>query len=110
MVDDPESPLFGEPVPDLRGLFVRGATDPDLVKEKQGSNVQSHSHAVDVSGTSVASKKIKNHISEPYLVPNSKKETGFHLTLGGYYRVSRNYNSLEVSNKNRRFSSALRQY
>ena len=97
VVDDPESPLFGEPAPDLRGLFVRGVAEPDMVKEVQGSDVQSHSHTVDVSGISVASRRIHNYYSEPYVLPSSARETGFQLRKGGSYSVSRTFRTLEVA-------------
>ena len=96
MVVDVDSPYHGKNVPDLRGLFVRGALDSDVVTTTKGSNTASHTHRVAIYGTSKASKKISSYYSEPYVIPDSDSETGFWLAGAGDYRVSRHFKSLEV--------------
>ena len=46
MVDDPDSPLSGKMVPDLRGLFVRGASDGSAGGISGGDYVPSHNHSL----------------------------------------------------------------
>lgn len=46
-VDDPESPLNGQTVPDLRGLFVRGATSGGRLGATGGADYEpDHNHSV----------------------------------------------------------------
>ena len=100
-IDDTDSPLNGTSVPDLRGLFVRGTENPELVTDISGSDSNPHSHTVSANFDIYTSARVWSFYSDPYVVPETDEESGFWLYGGGEYDVKRHREALEVRMDNR---------
>lgn len=96
VITDKDSPYYGNKAPDLRDLFVRGATGDIGVSSKGGQDNFYHKHTFQGSSSGNTSKKIYSYSSDPYVYPDSDEETGFWLYGAGDYSVSRGYEALDV--------------